>query len=299
MIYKFSVLFIGSAIISEKILNKLIQKKINIVGIVGKKRIKNSDSVDLRKIAIKNRINFTYSKNINSIKTVSWIKKLKPDYIFCIGWNQLLNEKILKIPKETVGYHPSLLPYNRGRHPIIWAIFLGLKKTGSTYFFMNKIADGGKIISQKSIKIKNTDNSTNLYKKIISISTKQVSEILKKIQNKKIKKKQNIIKKKHNYWRKRNDFDGKIDWRMNAQSINKLVKALSYPYPNSYFIFKNKKIEIKDAKIINIKNNIKNIEPGKIFKIFKNGLIIKTYDQFIYIKTFKKIDYIKDRYLKN
>ena len=28
-----------------------------------------------------------------------------------------------------IGYHPAELPKNRGRHPLIWALVLGLKKT--------------------------------------------------------------------------------------------------------------------------------------------------------------------------
>ena len=48
-----------------------------------------------------------------------------------------------------LGYHPSLLPFNRGRHPIIWALALGLKETGSTFFFMDENADTGDIVSQK------------------------------------------------------------------------------------------------------------------------------------------------------
>jgi len=37
-------------------------------------------------------------------------------------------------PLGVVGFHPAALPANRGRHPLIWALFLGLKKTASTFF---------------------------------------------------------------------------------------------------------------------------------------------------------------------
>ena len=65
-------------------------------------------------------------------------KKKNPDLIFCMNWNNLLKKNILKSSKGVIGYHPSDLPLNRGRHPIIWSIALGLKKIGSTFYFMDK-----------------------------------------------------------------------------------------------------------------------------------------------------------------
>lgn len=47
-----------------------------------------------------------------------------------------------------VVYHPAKLPENRERCPLIWAISLGLEKSASTFFFMDKSADTGDILSQ-------------------------------------------------------------------------------------------------------------------------------------------------------
>ena len=43
---------------------------------------------------------------------------------------------------------------------------------------------------------------------------------------------------------KRSEIDGKIDWRMGADNINNLVKALTKPYPGAYFLIKEKKITV-------------------------------------------------------
>jgi len=48
-----------------------------------------------------------------------------------------------------IDFHPAALPANRGRHPIIWALVLGLQETASTFFFMDEGADSGDIISQE------------------------------------------------------------------------------------------------------------------------------------------------------
>ena len=64
----------------------------------------------------------------------------------------LIKSKILKLVKEnSIGFHPSKLPYNKGRHPIIWSIVLGLKSTASSFFVINNDLnpDTGDLISQK------------------------------------------------------------------------------------------------------------------------------------------------------
>ena len=112
----------------------------------------NSDYFDIVNYFKKKDIKSVYTNDINGKKSIPWITKIKPDLIICLGWSKLLKKKILNIPKiGTIGYHPSDLPKNKGRHPIIWSIFLGLNKIASTFFQMNTKADDGKIISKKNI----------------------------------------------------------------------------------------------------------------------------------------------------
>ena len=63
-------------------------------------------------------------------------------------------------------FSPGLTPQNRGRHPIIWTLALGLCETGSTFFFMDEGADSGDILSQKKITILPEDNAGSLYQKL-------------------------------------------------------------------------------------------------------------------------------------
>ena len=71
-----------------------------------------------------------------------------------------------------------------------------------------------------------------------------------------------------NYWRKRNIEDGEIDWRMSSESIDNLIKALTHPYPGAHFFYNNKVIKVWKSKYI--KQNLDNIEPGKILSSSKN-----------------------------
>ena len=172
------IVFIGSVEFSAKTLEKLIEIEANIVGVITKESSPfNSDFSDLKPIAKLNRIPALYANNINSEETLLWIRKLKPDILMCFGWSNLIKKDILEVaPMGVVGFHPTLLPNNRGRHPLIWAKALGLKKSGNTFFFMDEGADTGDILSQKSFKINEEDDASSLYQKMVDLAIIQIPE---------------------------------------------------------------------------------------------------------------------------
>lgn len=131
--------FIGTVEFSKKALNKLIELNADIVGVATKEHSAvNSDYADLSETCISHGIDYRYIENVNDKRTLDWVDELKPDVIFCFGWSQLIgNELLNSTPMGVVGFHPASLPKNRGRHPIIWALALGLKQTSSTFFFVD------------------------------------------------------------------------------------------------------------------------------------------------------------------
>ena len=295
------IVIVGSVIFSKDLI--LIRKKngCKIDGIIGKKNSNyHSDFCDLVSYFKRKGYNCTYSKNINDKKTYLWLKKINPDLILCLGWSNLFKRKILKLPRlGVIGYHPADLPKNKGRHPIIWSLALGLKKVASTFFLMNEKADSGKIISKKYLIVKKDTYAAQLYNDLNKIAGLQLISILKKIQkNKKISTIKAIKtdkKIKDNFWRKRNFEDGKIDWRMSAKNIYNLVRSLSKPYPGAHFFYNKKLIKLLETSIIIYKK--KNIEPGKILGKYKKNPIIKCGDNALMLKKYyPKINFKKNSY---
>jgi len=277
------VLILGNVNFTYKIIESLLKKKILISGIVSQnqKNLKD-DYCSLKMIAKKNLIPYIETKNINSNESITKIIDIKFDLIISIGWSQIIKENFFKkIKKMIIGYHPSNLPINRGRHPIIWTLVLNLKKTASTFFLLNNKIDDGEIIDKKIITIPKKYTSKELYDKLCKTAEYQIISILKKIKTKKLK----ILKTKKtskNYWRLRNKNDGIIDWRMNSLTIHNLIKALNRPYGGAIFLYDNFEYKVFKSKMITVNNP--NIEPGKIIKKFKNGsYTIKTADNGIKI----------------
>ena len=270
------IIFIGSVHFSRIMLEKLIELNAEIVGIVTKENSPfNADFEDLAPIAQKFGINFNYVQNINEASNVAWMKNLNADVIFCFGWSSLIKKEILySCPIGVIGFHPSLLPQNKGRHPLIWAKVLGLKKSGTSFFFMDEGADTGDLLDQKEFEILFEDDASVLYIKMISNALQQVQSFLPKLQKGTFSK----MKQSHagNIWRKRNTTDGLIDFRMSSESICNLVRGLSDPYPGAHCIYMGEEIKVWNTELSF--SHEENLEPGKVLEVSGGHIKVKTFN---------------------
>ena len=189
---------------------------------------------------------------------------------------------------DIIGHHPSYLPDNRGKHPIIWSRFLGIKNFGSSFFLMDDKIDNGKILHRRKISISKFDNSKKMLSKLFNSISSQVPYVYKNFYKlKKIGKKNNS----GNYWRKRIISDGKIDFRMSATAINRLIRALDKPYPGAHVEIKGKIFKVFKSKIL--RKSKPNIIPGEITKRKKSSLLVKCYDNQIEIFNEKLVKFSK------
>jgi len=268
------VLFIGSVQFSASVLELLIELQADIVGVCTKSTSTfNADHIDLTSIAAIAEIPVLAVSSINEKSTLAWIAGRRPDVIFCFGWSQIVHKPLLELaPLGVIGFHPAALPANRGRHPIIWALALGLDKTASTFFFMDEGADTGDILSQVAINISSNDDASTLYSKITSVALEQVRRFLPELENGTyIRLKQNHTQS--NSWRKRSRPDGVIDWRMSALSIHNLIRALARPYVGAEFQFNGVSIKVWKSELV--PGGKANLEPGLVLDVGDGGILVK------------------------
>lgn len=209
----------------------------------------HSDHADLTDAARAAQIPVFDAQGQDQDAMARWIADRGTDVIFCLGWSFLLKRPVLEAaPRGVVGYHPALLPRNRGRHPIIWALALGLKETGSTFFLMDERADSGPILSQRRVPIADADDAASLYRKLEIVAAVQIRELTLGLRDNTVTPvAQRETEATH--WRKRGKSDGRIDWRMNAAAIDNLVRALAPPYPRAHFEFRGADVHVWKARI--------------------------------------------------
>ncbi|MDY6038112.1 MAG: phosphoribosylglycinamide formyltransferase [Eubacterium sp.] len=101
------------------------------------------------------------------------LKELKIDFIVLAGYLKILSEDFCELYKNRIiNIHPSLIPSfcGKGYYGIKVhekALEYGVKITGATVHFVNKIPDGGVIIDQKAVRIAPGDTAETLQKKVM------------------------------------------------------------------------------------------------------------------------------------
>ena len=104
---------------------------------------------------------------------VNLLTEKRIDIIVLAGFMVILSESFTKkYPERIINVHPSLIPSFCGEgfyglHVHEAALSYGVKVTGATVHFVNEIPDGGKIIMQKAVEIKEGDTPEVLQKRVM------------------------------------------------------------------------------------------------------------------------------------
>lgn len=95
------------------------------------------------------------------------------EIIILAGFMSILSEDFTSAyPKKILNVHPSLIPSFCGKgfyglHVHEAALAYGVKVTGATVHFVNEIPDGGEIILQKAVEIKEGDTPEILQRRVM------------------------------------------------------------------------------------------------------------------------------------
>ncbi len=207
-----------------------------------------SGRVYLGKIASKEEIPILKINNINDNEVIKELKYHKIDWLFIIGWSQIAKKEVLNVPiKGCIGMHPTLLPEGRGRASIPWAIIKGLKRTGVTIFKLDEGVDTGDIIGQDVIYLNEKITATELYKKVNEMHVHLITKYWERIINNKI-----VLKKqdesKASEWFGRKPEDGELLTTMSMKEADRLVRAVTHPYPGAFYKIGSKTVRVWEAQ---------------------------------------------------
>lgn len=186
--------------------------------------------------------------NINDQEVLEALREHQIDWLFIIGWSQIARKQVLEAPTHgCIGMHPTLLPVGRGRAAIPWAIIKGLQETGVTMFKLDEGVDTGDIIGQDIIILNENSTATELYKKVDQMHITLIEKYWDSIVN------NNITLTKQNEadaseWPGRKPEDGEILNTMTMDEADKLVRAVTHPYPGAFYHSEENTLRIWSAK---------------------------------------------------
>ena len=246
----------------------------------------NSDYVDLTPICEEHNLALYRFTKISDEKTISLVTSLRPDVIFVFGLSQLIPKQLLGMPRlGCIGTHPALLPKNRGRHPLIWALVEGLEETGLTFLYLDEGVDSGDILWQRSFPITLQDDARSLYQKIESLASEAIKEFLPQLANGTAPR----VRQDHSratYWRKRVEKDGEVLWgSFTSSQVFNLVRALTKPYVGAHTYLRSQKILIWRSILMPESEvmSFQKFKPGEVCAVRDDGFVVKTIDGSILI----------------
>ena len=104
---------------------------------------------------------------------IALLREHEIDLIVLAGFMSILSEEFTRaFPHRIINVHPSLIPSFCGKgfyglHVHEKALEYGVKVTGATVHFVNEIPDGGEIILQRAVEVKEGDTPEVLQKRVM------------------------------------------------------------------------------------------------------------------------------------
>lgn len=195
---------------------------------------------------------------------VERIAKLNADYLFSFYYRNLLSEALLATAsKGAFNLHGSLLPAYRGRAPANWVLVNGESVTGVTLHRMVKRADAGAIVAQQQVAIERQDSALTLHGKLREAASSLLRDTLPLlIQGKTTETPQD--ESKASVYGRRTAADGKLDWKLPAEQLFNLVRAVTQPYPGAFCAVGEHKLIVWSAEVV--KGN-EGQAPGRVISV--------------------------------
>ncbi|SHG36037.1 methionyl-tRNA formyltransferase [Flagellimonas flava] len=271
---------IGSNLESYDCLNFLLQNNCVIDTLITLPSGENknvSDYYDLHDLCSRNNIHVVDTTNVNDTETISELRKLKLDYLFTLGWSQIFKEDFINcFSKFVVGTHPSKLPYGRGRAPLPWTIIEDLRVSALSFFKIDTGVDTGSIIFQREFEIPSRTYVKDLYSTVSRELGEGFYAIYKKIFNNEEITFKAQMDEGATVRGKRTPTDGLIEFHRSTEEIDRLVRAVSEPYPGAYCYYKDKKIVFWEVNPDY--DRIFSGTRGQILKKVANGILVQFSD---------------------
>ena len=214
------------------------------------KAVNKSGRVYIDEFCKKHSVDLLKLNHVNDEEVIEVVKRKEIDWLFIIGWSQIANKALLDAPKKGVlGMHPTLLPVGRGRAAIPWAIIKGLEKTGVTLFKLDEGIDTGPVLGQEVIKLDDSIDAAKLYHLVdeahIQLMKNVIQHILRDSVNVKLQDDSQATE-----WPERKPEDGLINLDGSVRDAERLVRAVTHPYPGAFLYIGEQKYIIWQARII-------------------------------------------------
>ncbi len=191
------------------------------------------------------------------------LRELAPDLIVTVAYGKIFRRRLLALPRlGCLNLHPSLLPRYRGLAPIPWAILRGDAATGVTLYQMTSELDAGPIVAQEVVAIEPHETAAELSRRLsdvgAALTCSGVRAWLGGARNPEPQDAHSA-----SYAPRLERQDGLIDWRLPANQLVRLVRALD-PWPGAFTYCRQTRLKV--LAISALDERARRMPPGTILQ---------------------------------
>lgn len=250
--YKKRVLFIGMPDMAIVCLNKLVEKGINIIGVVPPEKTDPTNKLMVNTAQNLGLDIIEYNISLSDKGFLQRIKNLNADIGVVASFSKKLPKELLQLTKDGfINLHPSKLPDYRGANPYSHVIMNGEEESAITLHFMDETYDTGDIISQYCFDLDLNETMGTLFNRTNQMCASMLYEALDYYENHSFPRRPqptggNYKKAETLSFEKKNIF---IDWNKPAEEIERFIRALN-PFIGALTYYNGVILRINSAYVI-------------------------------------------------
>jgi methionyl-tRNA formyltransferase len=176
------------------------------------------------------------------------LRQTRPHAIAVVAYGEILSREVLELPRlGCINVHFSLLPRWRGAAPVQRALLAGDRVTGVTVMRMDAGLDTGPILNQLEDAIRPEDDAGTLGDRLARLGGMLVVGVLRAMADDGLPERRQDDRRAIHAARFSSE-ERRIDWSRSAQSIVRLVRALS-PDPGATTLFRDESLKVLAAGV--------------------------------------------------
>ncbi|MBI4419447.1 MAG: methionyl-tRNA formyltransferase [Gemmatimonadetes bacterium] len=265
------IVVIGQAAFGEAVFKALREKGEEVVGVCAPATPKGGKPDSLRVAAAAAGLAALPTRQLRKDEgVVQKYLDLKPDLNVMAFVTDIIPERVLFAPtRQTIQYHPSLLPRHRGASAINWAIIQGDTRTGLSIFWPDQGIDTGPILMQKEVEIGPDDTVGSVYfNQLFPLGVQSLVESVELVRTGKAPR----LDQDHSqatYEPICKDEHALIRWERDASEVYNLIRGTN-PQPGAIATLDGQRVRIFDTER---KPELKG-KPGEVVAVGPEGISV-------------------------